>query len=61
MSVSIEPGPRLRYYIVKHYMRADDKMPTPYRVTRDYDIATESMNFLLAQGKVSWVEHIKEN
>ena len=36
-------------------------MPTPYRVTRDYDIAMESMNFLLAQGKVSWVEHIKEN
>ena len=61
MSVSIEPGPRLRYYIVKYYMRADDKMPTTYRVTDDYAIATESMNFLLAQGKVSWVEHIKEN
>tara|TARA_R100001443_G_scaffold70136_1_gene78567 strand:+ start:685 stop:870 length:186 start_codon:yes stop_codon:yes gene_type:complete len=61
MSVSVEPGPRLRYYIVKHYMRADDIRPTTYRVTDDYDIATESMNFLLAQGECAWVEHYKEN
>ena len=65
MSASIEPGkrrgPKLRYYIVKYYMRADDKMPSTYRVTDDYAIATESMNFLLAQGECAWVEHVREN
>ena len=62
MSASIEPGPsRLRYYIVKHYLRADDKHPTQYRVTQDYGIAMESMNYLLAQGECAWVEHIREN
>ena len=62
MSASIEPGPsRIRYYIVKHYLRADDKHPTQYRATDDYRTAIESMNYLLAKGECAWVEHIREN
>jgi len=60
MSASIEPGLRTPYYIVKHYLRADDKHPSAYRATDNYAIAIESMNYLLAQGNVAWVEHIKD-